>query len=639
MSLEHVFTALFPFGGLGAGARGFLQAVARLGPDAARFRNLGGIDVDAEACADFETLTGAPSLCADMSKLTPAELLAFAGHRRPDVVFLSPPCKGFSGLLSKKSAEAPKYRALNQLVFQGVFLMMETWAERPPLLVIENVPRIATRGAELLRKVRQLLSGYGYVFHASAHDCGELGGLAQHRRRFLLVARLPSAVPAYVYQPPKKRVRGCGEVLGELPLPETPEAGDMHRLPKLSWLNWVRLALIPAGGDWRDLPRDGQVGLAATADGADTYAGRPGLFGVNDWRLPVPTVTGSATVSSSNTAAAVADPRVPLEHEPRRGSYGVTPWEQPAATVRGVARASNGGAAVADPRVPRRNGSLGVRAWDAPANTVTGESYPSNGSSSVADPRLPAHLLTPLAPGQKKRELWARHDVRAWDQPARTVAGSGSNGGVAVADPRVAGTVALTANRDSRFTNQYRVRDWAEPAGTVTGDTDVQEGAQLVADPRAAVALGCRPRAGVYGVLSWEEAASTVTGNARVDNGAFAVADPRSPPDFVPVIVAVDGTWHRPITTLELAALQGIPTVLNGKPLALAGRSVARWRERIGNAVPVQAGEAIAGPLLKALLAASLGTWFLSPTGEPIWVRQDGAREDVLEAEMGEVAA
>jgi hypothetical protein len=102
------------------------------------------------------------------------------------------------------------------------------------------------------------------------------------------------------------------------------------------------------------------------------------------------------------------------------------------------------------------------------------------------------------------------------------------------------------------------------------------------------------------------------------------------------VIIAKDGTWHRPLTTLELAALQGLPTVLEGKPLALAGKSVSRWRERIGNAVPVQAATAIADTLLTALLAAALGTWTLGGTG--IWVRDDGRTETELEAELGEAA-
>jgi hypothetical protein len=81
----------------------------------------------------------------------------------------------------------------------------------------------------------------GYASSAGNHEN------AQRERIWFSPACLP-------YRPSKKRVRACGEVLGELPLPEQEEAGELHRLPKLSWLNWVRLALIPAGGDWRDLP-------------------------------------------------------------------------------------------------------------------------------------------------------------------------------------------------------------------------------------------------------------------------------------------------------------------------------------------------------------------------------------------------
>jgi site-specific DNA-cytosine methylase len=169
----------------------------------------------------------------------------------------------------------------------------------------------------------------------------------------------------------------------------------------------------------------------------------------------------------------------------------------------------------------------------------------------------------------------------------------------------------------------YGVNDWLEPAPAVTGSASVtgSNGVAAVADPR----LGCEPRSGTYGVLGWEEAAGTITGVAGVDNGRFAVADPRLPPRVTPVIVAADGTWHRPMSTLDLAALQGLPAELDGEPLTLAGPSVARWRERIGNAVPVQAATAIATSLLVALLAGKLGTWFLSNEG--VWVRDDGRSE------------
>ncbi len=708
---KHSFSAGFFFCGLGAGARGFVEASARLGKDEGSFRNLGGIDNDPLSCADFETLTGGPSLCTDLSAMTPADLRAAWGDESPDAIFLSPPCKGFSGLLSKKSAGAEKYQALNRLVLQGMFLACETWSRPPALLVLENVPRITTRGAQLLRQVRQLLAGYGYLFHEATHDCGEIGGLAQHRRRFLLVARLPAACPAYVYRPSKKRVRACGEVLGELPLPQDPRAGELHRLPKLSWLNWVRLALIPAGGDWRDLPGMKPAARAEIAL-SDSPARHRNKYAVGDWAEPSSTVIGATRPGSG--AACVADPRVAMDtkHEPfghvmkvtawdepagtvtaspapssgggavadprladvvktnrranrftnqyklrgwsepagavtgdtdvqegaqnvadprlaaafglartadaaesysgRPGLFGVNDWKEPMPTVTasGSVSSSNAVSAVADPRVPRRNGSLGVTRWEGPARTVTGESYPSNGSSSVADPRI----------GLGRVAFNDSHKVKGWNEPMGAVT-TGNKGGVA--DPRVVDPDDLPMFRGS-----CGVVPWSEPAPCVRGSSSVRTSKSAVADPRD-IPLKCRPweNSGIYGVISWEDAASTVTGSASIDNGRFAIADPRKPPpgDLVPVIIAKDGTWHRPLTTLELAALQGLPHELNGKPLALAGRSVAKWRERIGNAVPVQAARAIAETLLTALLAARLGTWTLGSTG--IWVRKDGVTE------------
>jgi hypothetical protein len=305
-----------------------------------------------------------------------------------------------------------------------------------------------------------------------------------------------------------------------------------------------------------------------------------------------------------------------------------------------------------------RPGHFGVEAWDEPTGAVNGTASvsTSTGPAAVADPRI----LTPLEPGQPRREVFAKYDVRPWDEPARTVAGGGTNGGFAVADPRLG-----VAHRANRFTDQMKVRTWDEPAGAITGQGEIQCGAPSVADPRVALdhspyrgSLGvvpwtepsptvrgasnvrtgpgsvadprptCVPRATAYGVLSWDKAAATVTGG-RIDNGTVAVADPRRAPKNVPVIVAADGTWHRPMTLLDRAALQGLPARIRGEPLRLAGRSAAGWGERIGNAVPVQAATAIALSILKALLAGSLGTWFLSSDG--IWVREDGRAREELE--------
>jgi site-specific DNA-cytosine methylase len=630
----HVFRAGFLFCGLGAGARGFLDATARLGQHDARFESVGGIDLDPLACADFETRTGSKATCADVATAQPSDLRAAWGEQAPDAVFLSAPCKGFSGLLPRKTAETAKYQQMNRLALQGMHLLCAAWASPPGLLVLENVPRIQSRGAVLLEQIRAVLRAHGYLLHEASHDCGEIGGLAQHRKRYLLVARQPAVVPAFVYRPPIRRVRACGEVLGELPLPEDSAAGPLHRLPRLSRLNWVRLALIPAGGDWRDLPR---------GDLAENDQRHEAKYRVTPWADASHAVTGARPVTSGGPS--VADPRVPLGEtaagwKGRPGLLGVIDWDLPAATVAGAARAAAGSvpASVADPRLARgigdrtRGGALGVIPWDEACPTITGQTRPaqSNTPSSVADPRL----FSPVAEGQPRRAVFARHGVQAWGEPAATVAGSGSNGPTAVADPRVA--LEHEPRRGS-----FGVVDWAAPAPTVRGRSDVRTGPASVADER--LPLGCSPRAGAYGVLDWTDPAATVTGSARIDNGGAAVADPRLPPGYqrltltealarisegrpppglVPVIASPqDGTWHRPTTTLELAALQGLPAQLAGAPLALVGRSVASWRERIGNAVPVGAGQAIGESMLLALLSARLGTWTLGSTG--IWVRRE----------------
>jgi site-specific DNA-cytosine methylase len=625
------YSCLFPFGGLGAGARGFLEASVQLLGREARFRSLGGIDLDREACADFERLTGSPSLCADVSKLTVDELRAFAGDVAPDVVFLSPPCKGSSGLLSGKKARTPKYTALNNLALDWVRLMLATWATPPRLVLFENVPGITRRARAMLAEVRRLLRGAGYVLHAGFHDCGALGGLAQHRKRFLLVARLQSSVASLLYQPPAKRVRGCGEVLETLPMPGDPAAGPLHKLPRISWLNWIRLALIPAGGDWRNIPPAVALPCASPDRHRNHYV-------VESWDEPAGTVTGATRPGSG--ALCVADPRAHAgDDDPEaqrewtksgrkksggrhwfKGKYSPQPWDAPARTV--IGGASNGANFVADPRVDgtRFNNVFPVSPWTEPVGAVNGGTGPTSGAPSVADPRVP-------------RAFHGVYGVTAWDAPSDVVTGraTASTGSFSVADPRV---------RSESYPHTYGVLPWDAPSHVVSGTTaSPGQGPFSVADPR----LGCAPRAGAYRVVRWDAPAGTITGALQVDNGPGAVADPRIPADWTdppgepaPVIVALDGTWHRPLTTLELAALQGLPTTLDGKPLTLAGKSVARWRERIGNAVPVGTAAAIARQMLLTLSYADAGTFVLSGDGSgDVWVRDE---ERPAAAECGGVS-
>lgn len=569
------------FCGLGGGARGFNRASPRVGNLQAKFRCLGGIDVDAASIRDFGRLAGVPGTVldlfdreqyrtfhgaeppADWREATAADIQRAAGGERPNIVFLSAPCKGFSGLLSEGKSKTDKYQALNRLTLRGVWLMLEAWSDDPPELVIfENVPRIATRGRHLLDQIVALLRAYGYAVAETTHDCGEIGGLAQSRRRFLLVARHSEKVPSFLYQPRSKPLRAVGDVLGRMLLPGDLRAGPMHRVPSLQWKTWVRLAFVQAGSDWRSLNR------LAIEDGAlRDYLIVPemhsGMLGVQDWTRHSSTVTGKGRPSCGNFA--VADPR----------------FEQSALWSDGQA--------------------YGVRRWDASMGTVAGQQGPGQGAYSVADPRH-------HGPAKHSNE----YRVVRWDRAAMAVT-SAHGTGQAVADPR----------RDGPCFGKYAVTPYGTHAGTVISGSTTGQGAFAVADPRSGMDAErtAYTTGGHYGVVPWDSQAGAVSGAACHDNGRWSVADPRMPAaadKLVCRIVSEDGTWHRPFTTLELAHLQSL--VEPDELLELDGTSDQAKRERIGNAVPSEAGEAIAHVMGETLLLALSGETFIL-SAQPVWVR------------------
>lgn len=609
------------FCGSGGGKKGFNCGHARVGSLQAKFRCIGGIDSDPAAIADFNKWAGARGTVMDLfdreqyiawhgkqppedwREMTAADIRRAAGNERPHIIFLSPPCKGFSGLLAEKRSQGEKYQALNRLTLRGIWLMLEAWADDPPeFFILENVPRIMNRGRYLLDQIIDLLRRYGYAVAETTHDCGELGGLAQSRRRFLLVARHTEKVPPFLYEPTKRPLRAVGEILDRMPLPGDMTAGPMHRLPALHWKTWVRLAFVKAGSDWRSLNR-----LAVEDGYLRDYLLVPemhnGALGVREWSQHGCTVTG--TCRSFNGAHNVADPRTDAFAQ----AWGVLNYSETAGAIAGQTLPSNGRFSVADPRYNGESfGQYGVRKYDQHAAAITSQRSPGQGPFSVADPR-PA---------------WNRHSnayrvVKTGEtSPVVIGGGKGVQGGqLSVADPRM-------PPNDSRHLNLYRVIDYGQHSKTIIGATRPGSGAMTVADPRPSLNRKKGDNyltGGHYGVVPYTNPTNAIAGSACHDNGYNSVADPRLPaPDekCTPLIIAEDNTWHRPFTTLELAALQGL--IDPGEHLELYGSSDSAWRERIGNAVPPPAAEAIANVMAKTLLLAWTGeTFVLSDT--PVWVR------------------
>ena len=229
----------------------------------------------------------------------------------------------------------------------------------------------------------------------------------------------------------------------------------------------------------------------------------------------------------------------------------------------------------------------------------------------------------------------------AWDRTARAVT-SAHGSGQAVADPRA-------GDDPAQLHGKWHVTPWADATRAVIAGSTSGEGAVAVADPRPNIKRVKGDHyltGGHYGVVHYSDPAGAVSASACHDNGPWSVADPRpaggatavaeapampsANDKLVARIRSLDGTWHRPFTTLELAALQsfidpeewfaaGGPAD-RGERFVLDGPSDQRWREAIGNAVPRKSAKAIGTVMGQTILLAKNGeTFVLGST--PIWVR------------------
>ncbi len=263
--------------------------------------------------------------------------------------------------------------------------------------------------------------------------------------------------------------------------------------------------------------------------------------------------------------------------------------------------------AIADPRARKDMFHNAFRTvhWQEPSQAITAQHAPSNGAMCVADPRP-----------DNARQFTNIYRVVDWADPSGTVIGrtQPSDGALSVADPRT----------DQRRNAALGVVNWEEPSGTVAGESLPGNGAFSVADPRPNIDRARGDNwygGGHYGVTPWTSPTGAVSAAASHDNGCWSVADPRPPEPsdrLVAVIQSLDGTWHRPFSTLELAALQSL--VDPEEHVELEGLSDAAWRERIGNAVPPDAAQAIAETMGRTLLMAWSGQGFML-SNLPIWVQ------------------
>ncbi len=279
------------FAGAGGLAEGFRQAGWRI---------LAAIDNDPFAAKTFRlNFPEASFFEEDVSDLEPVRLLKDAGLRpgQLDCLLGGPPCQSFSYNNHARSASNRRAR-----LFEHYLRIVEKL--KPKTLVMENVPGMLTIGnGKIVSEIRGRLASLGYEAGVRIFFAEDFGVPQERRRVFIIATRLawedslfprgthgPSPKPSeeangYVHRWMPRRDRSprplvtVWDAIGDLPSvengggsqfmrhrrkPRTPfqkrARRGTHELcnhvaHNLSRTMIRRIAQVPEGGNWRDIPR------------------------------------------------------------------------------------------------------------------------------------------------------------------------------------------------------------------------------------------------------------------------------------------------------------------------------------------------------------------------------------------------
>lgn len=253
------------FAGCGGLSKGFMDA---------GYDIIVGVDNDQAALNTFaRNHNGAKTLNADLSKQeTFDEIVQIAGDRSIDVIIAGPPCQGFS-LTGPRNFDDPRNK-----LYLAVLEMVRQY--QPKGFIIENVPGMATMyegqvKEEVLRRFKEM----GYNVECKILCAADYGVPQMRKRLVFMGVRADIGIPRFPdpVLTPESYVT-CRDALSDLPSREH-ELGideDVYTCePQTDYQRLMRgdctvlrnhiatahkqfvkdtIALVPEGGNWRDLP-------------------------------------------------------------------------------------------------------------------------------------------------------------------------------------------------------------------------------------------------------------------------------------------------------------------------------------------------------------------------------------------------
>jgi DNA (cytosine-5)-methyltransferase 1 len=220
--------------------------------------------------------SGAKFIGGDIHRIDATHLLKVAAARKGeiDVLVGGPPCQGYSVYNHKRGIHDPRAG-----LFKEYLRIVDSI--RPKWVVMENVTGITSIADGGI--VREIVSGFGALGYRVEWQLlrAEDFGVPQERRRVFFIAtrtKSPILFPVATHGQGKAPFVTIWDAISDLPILENggngagldyaaPPKGAFqlyarkgsqflanHSAPRLSPINEKRMAHIPPGGSWRDIP-------------------------------------------------------------------------------------------------------------------------------------------------------------------------------------------------------------------------------------------------------------------------------------------------------------------------------------------------------------------------------------------------
>ena len=289
--VDNALTAIDLF----CGAGGLTLGLKRAG-----FNVVAGIELNTEIAKTYKANHPTTKLLIkDVREISGKEILELTGLKEIDLVSGCPPCQGFSKLTDKYRKKDPR----NDLVLEMARLIEEI---TPKMVMMENVPGLATRGKFILDEFVGRLESIGYLVNKGVLQLADYG-VPQSRRRFVLLAgkgfHIPLPKRTHCYKGDgKNKLKPwltLADIIKNMEEPVTlskaiegggPQRFNWHVVRDLKEISIERLKALKAGSNRSSLPMELRPKCHIKSN-----KGFQNVYGRLSWEQIPPTITSGCT--------------------------------------------------------------------------------------------------------------------------------------------------------------------------------------------------------------------------------------------------------------------------------------------------------------------------------------------------------